>query len=168
MAGEKDIGLDMDNLDYHIRKPALSKYPISKAGNYLHGAEYARWHRADGVVSVSVNPGNLASDLYRDQPFLFRLASKSFTYPSLFGAYTELFAGVSQDINLNESGGWSTIHDGNFVYMCQLTWCEVVPFGRIYPIQKDLVAAAKPEDEGGNGEGAKFWEWTEEQVKAYI
>lgn len=44
----------------------------------------------------------------------------------------------------------------------------VVPFGRIYPIRKDLVAATQTTAEGGNGTAAKFWEWTEDQVKTYV
>lgn len=34
-------------------------------------------------------------------------------------------------------------------------------------MRKDLINATKTEAEGGNGTGAKFWDWTEEQVKKY-
>lgn len=44
----------------------------------------------------------------------------------------------------------------------------VVPFGRIYPVRQDLNLATKPESEGGTGGTAKFWEWTEEQVRPYL
>jgi len=44
----------------------------------------------------------------------------------------------------------------------------VVPWGRFYPIRKDLLNAVKSEKEGGTGGAYKFWEWTEEQVKAYL
>lgn len=44
----------------------------------------------------------------------------------------------------------------------------VVPWGRITSIRKDIVAAGKPESEGGSGVGLKFWDWTEEQVKPYL
>ena len=43
----------------------------------------------------------------------------------------------------------------------------VVPWGRHMPLRKDLEAAAKTEAEGGTGTAAKFWDWTEEQVKPY-
>jgi retinol dehydrogenase 12 len=43
----------------------------------------------------------------------------------------------------------------------------VVPWGRFFPLRKDLETAAKTEAEGGTGTGLKFWEWSEEQVKAY-
>lgn len=44
----------------------------------------------------------------------------------------------------------------------------VVPFGRFLPIREDLERGSKPESEGGTGIARKFWEWTEEQVKAYL
>ena len=45
---------------------------------------------------------------------------------------------------------------------------SVAPFGRFMAIRPDLLEATKLETEGGTGIGAKFWEWTEEQVKPYI
>jgi retinol dehydrogenase-12 len=43
----------------------------------------------------------------------------------------------------------------------------VVPWGRFLIPRKDLIAASKTEEEGGTGVAAKFWDWTEEQVKPY-
>ncbi|CAM1505936.1 Fc.00g115730.m01.CDS01 [Cosmosporella sp. VM-42] len=150
LAGEKSVGLHLDNLDYHIPKSPMYKYAISKTGNYLHGVEFAKRYSASGVVSIPLNPGNLASDLYRDQhSLLFQFLTKFIMYPSIMGAYTELYAGLSADITIDKSGSW------------------VIPFGRIYPIRKDLVSATKTTAEGGNGTGTKFWEWTEDQVKDY-
>ena len=44
----------------------------------------------------------------------------------------------------------------------------VAPWGRFEPIRKDLLAATKTEAEGGTGKAAKFWEWSEEQVREYL
>jgi len=44
----------------------------------------------------------------------------------------------------------------------------VVPWGRFYPIRKELIQAGKTEAEGGTGNALKFWAWTEEQVKSYL
>lgn len=49
-----------------------------------------------------------------------------------------------------------------------LTWELVVPWGRIYPIKKDVAESAKRKEEGGTGVGLEFWEWTEEQIKPYL
>ncbi|UPK92890.1 hypothetical protein LCI18_003825 [Fusarium solani-melongenae] len=149
--GEKSVGIDLDNLDYHIDKSEMYKYAISKVGNYLHGVEYAKKHRSDGVVSIPLNPGNLQSDLYRDRTsFLFRFMIRYMMYPPIMGAYTELYAGLSPDITLDKTGSW------------------VIPFGRIHPIRKDLTEATRTESEGGNGTGLKFWQWSETEVNRYL
>jgi hypothetical protein len=44
----------------------------------------------------------------------------------------------------------------------------VVPWGKFAPLRPDLPKATKPEDEGGNGNAQKFWEWSEQQVKDYL
>ncbi|OTA85452.1 hypothetical protein M434DRAFT_82686 [Hypoxylon sp. CO27-5] len=150
LASEKSVGVDMKNLDYHEDKPYLIKYSVSKTGNWLHGVEFAKRYKTDGVISIPLNPGNLSSELYRDQKGFMKLVTNLITYPPINGAYTLLYAGLSPDITLDKTGSW------------------VVPFGRIYPIRKDLVEATKTEEEGGNGTAKKFWEWTEEQIKAYI
>ena len=53
---------------------------------------------------------------------------------------------------------------GNYL----LTIITVVPWGRYAPLRKDIEASSKSEAEGGTGVGAKFWDWSEEQVKAYV
>ncbi|KAI0099577.1 hypothetical protein F4776DRAFT_669237 [Hypoxylon sp. NC0597] len=138
--GEKSVGIDMNNLDYHEDKPYLIKYSVSKIGNWLHGVEFARRYKADDVISIPLNPGNLSSELYRDQKRPTKLVTSLITYPPINGAYTLLYAGLSPpaDITLEKSGSW------------------VIPFGRIYPIRKDLVEATKTEQEGGNGTRKKF------------
>jgi retinol dehydrogenase-12 len=104
--GIKNVGLDTDNLDYHVDKPAMVRYGLSKAGNWLQGVEFAKRYKADGVVSVALNPGNLASELYREQGAMFMIATKLIMYPSINGAYTELFAGISPEVTLEKTGSW--------------------------------------------------------------
>jgi retinol dehydrogenase 12 len=106
MFAHEPVGVPLDNLDYHIDKPQHYKYGISKTGNYLHGIEFAKRYRTDGVISIPLNPGNLSSDLYREQTGVFKLMIKILTYPCVFGAYTELFAGLSPKITIAESGSW--------------------------------------------------------------
>lgn len=102
----KSLGVLLDNLDYHIDKSPHYKYGISKTGNYLHGVEFAKRYRADGVISIPLNPGNLSSELYRKQGAMFRLMVKLIAYPPVFGAYTELFAGLSPKVTIDKSGSW--------------------------------------------------------------
>lgn len=71
--------------------------------------------------------------------------------PPIYGAYTELFAGLSPDVMESRNGGY------------------VIPFGRFYDnLRKDLVLGKRSQDEGGTGIAADFWDWCEEQVKEYI
>lgn len=111
MYGEKDIGVDVDTLGDITKKPAILRYGISKTGAWALGVEYAKRHRADGIASFPLNPGNLASELARDQPLSIRLAAKVIGYPPWKGACTQLFAGLSPDASLEKSGSWGeSIH----------------------------------------------------------
>lgn len=105
-------GVPIDELDdyKHEKKAGFYKYGVSKAGNYLHATEYARRHKDDGIVSIPLNPGNLDSDLYRTfNPLTRTFLRKAFLYPSVYGAYTELFAALSPDVTLENSGGWGKL-----------------------------------------------------------
>lgn len=104
----KPGGVPLDNLDFHDDKGGIFKYNVSKAGNYLQAAEFAKRHKADGVVSVALNPGNLASDLARDLSSFVRFLLRCFlAYPPINGAYTELFAAFSPEITVEKIGTWS-------------------------------------------------------------
>ncbi|OXV06393.1 hypothetical protein Egran_05839 [Elaphomyces granulatus] len=93
------------------------KYIRSKAGNVLHSAEFARRTKGEGIISL-------------------RFVSKD----PIFGAYTEIFAGLYPGIEEGHNGGW------------------VVPFGRHAPVPPALVDPELSQ---------KYWEWTEEQVRPY-
>ena len=103
---DKSVGIPLDNLDYHIEKPPLYKYSISKLGNYLHGVEYAKRHKADRIISVPLDPGNLRTNLYDRTSLPFWLFSRIVTHPVYLGAYTELFAGLSPTVTIDKSGSW--------------------------------------------------------------
>ncbi|KAJ2895337.1 hypothetical protein MKZ38_006687 [Zalerion maritima] len=132
--------------------PRSEAYGISKAGNYFEGTEMARRMMKEGVVSVALNPGNLHSELDRhvNSIYFFRLARTLMTYSPVHGAYTELFAALSPEISLSNSGCW------------------VVPWGRIGDPRPDLVAASRTKEEGGTGQAEKFWKWCEKEVEAYV
>ncbi|KAI1144376.1 short-chain dehydrogenase [Hypoxylon sp. FL0543] len=143
-------GIDLDNLDYKKDIFYAYKYGVSKVGNYYHSTEYARRHRKDGIVSLSLNPGNLKTELDRYRNPIELLLRRLTVYPAVNGAYTELFAGLSNEATLEKSGGW------------------IIPWGRFSDIRADVLQGSKPQAEGGTGIAEKFWEWTEEQVKPYM
>lgn len=141
MYAEKAVGIDMSNLNYHAKKPAKYRYGISKLGNWAYAVELSKQHKDHGVIGVPLNPGNLQSDLFRRQTFLFKLFTGPFNYPIINGTKAQLWAGFSPEITAQNAGSY------------------VVPFGRLYPISADLEAATKSKAEGGNGTTELFWEW---------
>jgi len=144
-------GVPMENLDYHDDKMNIYKYGVSKAGNYLHATEFAKRFKADGVVSIPLNPGNLNTDLWRAQGGVMKTFLKAFLlHPPVYGSYTLLFAGLSPKITIEKTGAY------------------VAPWGRFMNIRKDLVQASKSKAEGGTAVGEQFWQWNEEQVKPYL
>lgn len=142
-------GVVLDNLDYHDDKSKAMKYGISKAGNIYHGSEFARRFGKDGILSLSLNPGGLRTELTRHLPAWQYYILQYLLYEPIFGAYTEIYAGLSPEITASQNGAF------------------VAPWGWVKGLRKDLELAQKPEAEGGSGIASKFWQWTEEQVKAY-
>ncbi|TKA83936.1 hypothetical protein B0A55_00202 [Friedmanniomyces simplex] len=118
-------------------------YAQSKACNALLAREYqARRGDAAGIVSNAWNPGNLQSELQRHQTFAERVVTKALIYPTVLGAYTELFAGWS------EAAG----EEGN-------RGRYIGPWGRFVVLRRDVA---------GNEVGAKrFWEWCERETGRY-
>ncbi|KAI1503766.1 retinol dehydrogenase 12 [Biscogniauxia marginata] len=143
-------GIDMENLDYKNDKHAMHKYAVTKAANTLYSAEIARRYSKDGVISVSLDPGNLKTDLQRSASPGLRKVWNLLLQDALLGAHTELFAGLSPDITLEKNNPW------------------IVPYGRFAALRKDIEAATKTEDQGGSGIAVKLWDWSEEQVLPYV
>lgn len=150
MMSPKGGGVDMTNLDYKDDKSAWYKYGVSKAGNVLYSKELAKRHQADGVLSVALNPGYLKTELQRHMSGVGASIFNLFLHPPMYGAYTELFAGLSPKVTLKNSGAW------------------IIPWGRFSSIRKDIEAAGKSKSEGGTGRAAEFWAWSEKQVQPYL
>ncbi|KAK6075025.1 putative short-chain dehydrogenase [Seiridium cupressi] len=140
----------MDNVADIAKKAPHEAYFLSKLGNYFHSTEFAARHKADGVVSVSLNPGNLDSDFWRTQGTITSwVLRKTLLNPPVYGAYTNIFAGFSPEVTLEKSGQF------------------IAPWGRFWNISDDMVNASKSRALGGTGTAQDFWDWTESQVKLY-
>ena len=92
--------IDMDNLEYHIPKPPLERYAISKCGVWLLAVKYARRFGSNGIMSVPINPGNVQTQLARDQSLALKMVANVIVYPVINGVYTQLFAAFSSDITV--------------------------------------------------------------------
>jgi len=126
------------------------KYAQSKAGNILIASEYARRHKEDGIISMSLNPGNLKSGLQRHTGKVVGALNHFILHDAIYGAYTELYAGLSPDVGFEQSGSY------------------IIPWGRVATLKKDLVESVKSEEEGGSGMAAKFWDWCVTMTKPYV
>ncbi|KAI0762111.1 NAD-P-binding protein [Trametes elegans] len=93
------------------------------------------------VVSVSADPGNIKSEIYReDSPFYFKLWERIMSFSVEFGALSSLYAGAAPEaVSLN----------GKFLQ----PWARE---GKPNPVALDVQAQEK------------LWSWVEEQVKAYV
>ena len=107
--GAPSGGVDMANLEYQTDKFAFQKYAVSKAGNVLHALQFRNLYEKHGIVSVSLNPGNLKSELQRHSGWLGELVTRLITYPAVNGAYTEFFAGLSPDVRNLKQNEWGKI-----------------------------------------------------------
>lgn len=97
-----DFQSNVESID---QQSVVTGYFVSKLGNYFYATEFAARHRADGIVSVPLNPGNLDSDFWRTQGRLVSfILRKLVLYPAVYGAYTNLYAGFSPTVTLQESG----------------------------------------------------------------
>lgn len=80
------------------RKTGTNKlYYQSKHGNVVFATELARRYGDQGIVSTSVNPGTLRSDLFRHWSHIMQIITYHFLHPPAKGALTQLWAGTSPE-----------------------------------------------------------------------
>lgn len=125
-------------------------YSASKAGNWFLASEFDRRLRKDGVVCVTQNPGTLKTKGWDRVPWMFLFLFKPVMHEAKLGAYTELWAGLSQDVKCEDGGRYG------------------IPWGRWHTSPRvDILESLKSKEEGGTGLAAEFWKWCEEQTKEY-
>ncbi|KAI1811654.1 NAD(P)-binding protein [Poronia punctata] len=145
-------GIDFAALDAGLQD-RLANYAMSKAGAWILGHEFARRHQQDGILSVVANPGNVRGGSYAGTPrVLMAILNLTMLHPTIFGAYTHLYAGLSSEVKWGHMGSY------------------IVPWGRLWAnhVRQDIVKAMMPEEEGGLGYGQKFWGWCEDKFRAFV
>ena len=156
----QDGGLDMESSGKPIpdAKQPQSTYAASKTGNLFLASQYAHRHPVDatngkGVVTSAFNPGNLTTELGRHMPHVFPfLAKLLLTYPAKYGAYTELYAGWSEEMGRQE-------HNGGYV----------IPWGRVSDVRSEVQREVDRGLQGDEGSKAtRFWDWCARETKAYV
>ncbi|PPR04095.1 hypothetical protein CVT24_010668 [Panaeolus cyanescens] len=122
-----------------LRYSSRTLYSQSKLGNVLFSNALARRYGDKGIVSTSLNPGNLDSEIRRHGvSWGRRMIGPLILYPSPLGALTQLWAGTSSE---------GATLNGKYL----IPWARVGnrpnPAGYDEKLQDDL------------------WDWMEEQVK---
>lgn len=119
-------------------------YAQAKAADIALSAECARRYGPDGIVSVSLNPGNLKTELVRDRTWFEKWIVGWLHYPAEMGALTELFAGWSEEVTPRMNG------------------CYVIPWGRVGRFNPGLEKEIEEEI------GRKVWEVCEGVVGEWM
>ncbi|KAF8551042.1 NAD(P)-binding protein [Imleria badia] len=112
-------------------------YGQSKTGNIVFSAELTRRYGDQGIVSTSLNPGGIKTELQRHSGKLLQRVTSSFLFDVSYGAITQLYAG--------------TVPDGK-----SLNGKYLIPWARI----------GKPRQDTQDPEiGMRLWDYLEEQVE---
>jgi NAD(P)-dependent dehydrogenase (short-subunit alcohol dehydrogenase family) len=135
----------LSNLDFNTFKdgPARVKagtemlYFQSKHGNVVFATELARRYGDQGIVSTSLNPGNLSTDLLRYGSRTKKTIVNLILYPAPYGALTPLWAGTSLEGK-----------DFNGKYL--------IPWARL---GEPAIETQDP------NVGSELWAWLEEQTR---
>lgn len=131
-------GINFEDIKYEKGQPGdLQLYSQSKIGNVYQAYLWSKYHPDSGVVSVSIDPGNLKSNIGRHAPSTLNKVFDYLLYPSKYGAYTELAALLAPGVE-----------DGD----------HLIPWGLKGHLRKDV-------DEGRRGEkGEQLWKILEADV----
>lgn len=148
LAGFSSSSLSSSHEDMDPRK----SYSNSKIANWFLASSFANLvgEGKDGIVSVCINPGNLKTPIWDPAPWILRKIMTVTMHPPIYGAYTALWAGVADEVKVQDGGRYA------------------VPWGKWHPApRQDLLEALKGKKEGGTGQADEFWAWCEEQTKDF-
>ncbi|KAL6306485.1 hypothetical protein BKA93DRAFT_729246 [Sparassis latifolia] len=120
-----------------LKKSTTRLYAQSKFGNTVFAHELARRYGGQGIVSTSLTPGVIKTDLQRHlhgvKAFVVNLTAN----PIPQGALTQLYAGTHPE-------------------GAELNGKYLMPFARVVPVRPETL-----DEETGK----KLWDWLEEQVE---
>lgn len=125
----------------------IRTYASCKAASFFLGTHFARQLKADGIISIIENPGNLTGQMFARVSKIVVWAVSPVLYHPRYGAYTSLWTGLSNEVSMEDTGRYA------------------IPWGRWHPkIRKDILNAMKSKEEGGTGNAAQFLEWCEKET----
>lgn len=143
------VGFDASG-EVKVHHDRYTDYAQSKAANILLAREYqARYGTVMStsaekrrIVSVPFHPGALKTELLRHQTWYEDVFAALFCRPAVYGAYTELWAGWSEDVGKKEN-------EGKYV----------VPWSRFGPVKETVEPSMV---------GPRLWEWCERAARDFL
>ncbi|KAF5387515.1 hypothetical protein D9757_006592 [Collybiopsis confluens] len=139
------------NVDFNTLKdgPArrrmgkLQLYGQSKSGNILFSSELSERYGSQGIISISLHPGSIRTELSREAPkFVIRLLNWTILYAVEFGGIGPLYAASTAPECSEYNGKYLT------------AWARYDPDGSHKNLRDPQLAK-------------ELWEYMEEQVKDY-
>ncbi|KAF7327823.1 NAD(P)-binding protein [Mycena kentingensis (nom. inval.)] len=122
------------------KRTPFDQYAQSKWADAVMAVELARRYGQDGIVSLSVNPGNLSTDITQNTAGIMNfLAKLLLIWPPSWGAVGQLWAGTAPE---------AVAVNGKYI----------APWARVAQHRKDV---DDPDC------GRELWEWLEEQVRKF-
>ncbi|KAJ3501076.1 hypothetical protein NLJ89_g9504 [Agrocybe chaxingu] len=134
--------IDFNTLKDTPRRRKMSAWTLycqSKLGNVFVSNELARRYGTEGIVSTSLNPGAIDTDLKRHISQIFISLTSWIMHPVSKGALTQLYAG--------------TMPEG-----AELNGKFLIPWARL---------AKQPAAAEDTKLGMELWDWLEEQVASF-
>ncbi|KAL6309853.1 hypothetical protein BKA93DRAFT_722748 [Sparassis latifolia] len=130
-------GVKLNNIEGSSQ---MQNYGQSKLGNIIFSNELARRYGDSGILSVSLNPGNIQTELWQHQKSFFTPNTFIHKYPVAMGALTQLYGATSPELTKADSG----------VYL--FPWAR-----KGEALRKEAYDVTL---------GSQVWDWCEEQMKA--
>ncbi|KAG4440605.1 hypothetical protein IFR05_003922 [Cadophora sp. M221] len=125
--------------NFEIMKVYMMQSKNGGAWLALHFADRLGKH---GVMSVSLHPGLMKTDLQRHWGTALKLTMYLSTKGPVYGAYSELFAGFSPEVTPEHNGGY------------MMAWGRIVGW--------------KSKANGGTGAAKKFLEYCDRETKEFL
>ncbi|MCJ1312187.1 hypothetical protein MMC25_005861 [Agyrium rufum] len=147
--GTPQGGVQFDGDGNPKQLKSMDNYMQSKGGMTFLAAEHARMFGNSGVMHLSVHPGLMLTELQRHSSGVQRLIMGTMLKGPKYGAYTELFAGFTKDITVQDNGSY------------------VVAWGRKWDLPPHLIEGIKSKDEGGKGTAKQFYDWCDDATAQY-
>ncbi|KAK1760054.1 hypothetical protein QBC47DRAFT_455871 [Echria macrotheca] len=129
-----------------VVKAGMDNYMQSKVGSVFLAGEFAKRWGGKGVISVSVHPGLMRTDLQKNMPAIFGVTMGLLFKGPKFGAYSQLFGLLSPEVTPDKNGSF------------------IIPWGRFGEIPADIAAGM---EDGGSGLSGKLWAWCEKETTTF-